>query len=105
MTLKVVVPGPGVPPPSTEPRQPEADPKLVAHQPYLEIMGVALSSPNGLKVTKGSPAEAKAYRMRCYAARRYVQRAGLKSFDKLSLTIDGNACVIRKDGELNIEFL
>lgn len=90
-----------VPPPLPE----GADTKLNKHKAQLDLMSMALDSPNGIKVRKANEADAKALRFRCYAARRYVQKQGLKSFDKLILTLEGECVIIRPDNVTLIEVL
>lgn len=90
-----------VPPPLPE----GADTKANKHKAQLELMSMALDTPRGLKIRKASDKDAMALRFRCYAARRYVQSQGIKSFDKLILTLEDECLIIRPDTVTLIETL
>lgn len=86
----------------------ETDPRLAKHQRYLDRLGDAISADRGIKLTYATKAAAEGERLKFYRARRYVQNQGIKSFDKLTLTVsapsDGTGILtILKDLEPTVE--
>lgn len=82
-----------------------ADTKFISYQYWLEQLGRALESPRGIKLNYATEADAQGARMKFYRARRYVSRQGIKSFDRLTLVIEGPALLIKKDTPPEVELL
>lgn len=82
-----------------------SDTKFASYQYYLERLGDALSSERGIKLRFASAAEANGQRLKYYRARRYVARQGVTSFDRLTLLVEGNCLLIKKDLPPEVELL
>lgn len=82
-----------------------ADAKLAQHQYFLDQLAEAMQSPRGIRLRFLTSEEAQGQRLKFYRARRYVSRQGIKSFDRLTLVIDGSDLLIKKDLPPNIEWL
>ena len=82
-----------------------ADKRMIQHEPFLAKLGEAIESERGIKLTYASRADAEGQRLKFYRARRYVSRQGIKSFEALTLIIEGNAILIKKDLPPEVEQL
>jgi hypothetical protein len=82
-----------------------ADRRLASHQYFLDKLGEAIESPKGIKLGYATEADAKGQRLKFYRARRYVARQGIKSFDRLTLIVEGSSLLIKKDLPPDVELL